>query len=143
MDASPRRYPRHLEPRCERDPVTNSTMIAVIDDDGSVRPALMSLVRSLGHNALGFESAEEFLASPAVGSAACIITDFQLPGISGLELARQLTTVGSAVPVIMITARADAGIERHALASGAACFLRKPFDADALIGCLTTVLAGR
>jgi FixJ family two-component response regulator len=106
-----------------------------------MRPAVMSLVRSLGHDVVGFESAEEFLASAAVDSAACIITDIQMPGMSGIDLKRHLAAVGNPAPVIMITARAEPGIESQALASGAAGFLRKPFHAEALIGCLNIALA--
>jgi FixJ family two-component response regulator len=99
-----------------------------------MRSAVVALVRSAGYDARGFASAEEFLASGEVQSFACIITDIQMPGMSGIELKQHLAASQNAVPVIMITARHDPDLEGKALASGAACFLRKPFDADVLIG---------
>lgn len=121
--------------------MTDTVLIAVIEDDESVRVAVSSLVRSLGYDARGFVSVEDFLTSDAVAGAACIITDIQMPGMSGIDLKRHLTANGNAVPVIMITARAEPDLEPQALASGAACFLRKPFQAEALIDCLRSVLS--
>lgn len=121
--------------------VSDTTLIAVIEDDGSVRLAVRSLVRALGYDARGFESAEDFLASDAVDGIACIITDIQMPGMSGIDLKRHLAAHGNAVPVIMITARVEPDLESQALASGAVCFLRKPFQAEALISCLNSALA--
>jgi FixJ family two-component response regulator len=120
--------------------VSDTTLIAIVEDDGSMRPAVMSLVRSLGYEAEGFESAEDFLKSDAACEAACIITDIQMPGMSGIELKRQLAARGHAAPVIMITARAEPELESQAMASGAVCFLRKPFQAEALISCLSSAL---
>jgi FixJ family two-component response regulator len=100
----------------------------------------MALMRSEGYEARSFASAEEFLGSGEVASFACIITDIQMPGMSGIELKQHLSTIQCPVPVIMITARHDADLEGRALASGAVCFLRKPFDADALIHCLGNAL---
>ena len=114
--------------------------ISIIDDDGSMLSAIVALVRSAGYEAHGFASAEEFLGSGAFQSFACIITDIQMPGMSGIELKQHLAATNCPVPVIMITARHEAGLEERAMASGAACFLRKPFDAGALIGCLERAL---
>jgi FixJ family two-component response regulator len=114
--------------------------ISIIDDDESMRRAIVALVRSAGYDAHGFASAEEFLGSGTVQSFACIITDIQMPGMSGIELKQHLTASQSSVPVIMITARHDPDLEKKAIASGAACFLRKPFEADALIRCVEGAL---
>jgi FixJ family two-component response regulator len=105
-----------------------------------MRRAIVALVRSAGYEAQGFASAEDFLASGAVQSFACIITDIHMPGMSGIELKEHLTASQIPMPVIMITARHDPGLEEKAVASGAACFLRKPFEADALIRCLEGAL---
>lgn len=70
------------------------------------------------------------------GSCDCVITDIHMPGISGFDLKRLLVARGSATPVIMVTARAEPGLEVKAAASGAVCLLRKPFETDALIACL-------
>ena len=120
--------------------VAAGPLIAIIDDDDSMRSAVAALVRSAGYEALAFASAEEFLAYGTVGSFACVISDIQMPGMSGIELKKHLAASQSAVPVIMITARHDLGLEEKAMASGAACFLRKPFEADALINCLQRAL---
>jgi FixJ family two-component response regulator len=115
-------------------------VVSIIDDDASVRGAIVALVRSAGYEARGFASAVEFLASGAAESSACIITDIQMPGMSGIELKGHLEASRLLVPVIMITARHDPGLEEAAKASGAACFLRKPFDANVLIACLEDAL---
>ena len=115
-------------------------VISIIDDDESMRIALVALVRSLGYDARGFASAEEFLGCGPVQSFACIITDIQMPGMSGIELKQHLAAHQCLLPVIMITGRNEPGLEERALASGAACFLRKPFEAEALIGCLERAL---
>jgi FixJ family two-component response regulator len=120
--------------------VPAGNLIAIIDDDDSVRSAIVALVRSAGYEARGFASAVEFLASGAVESSACIVTDIQMPGMSGIELKEHLTGSQMPVPVIMITARHDPGLEKAANACGAACFLRKPLEADTLIRCIEDAL---
>jgi FixJ family two-component response regulator len=120
--------------------VTSGHLIAVIDDDHSFRSALVGLIRSLGYGARGFESAEEFVESGDIGSSACIITDIQMPGMSGFDLQHFLVGSECAVPVIMVTARTEPGLEDKALASGAVCLLRKPFEASALTNCLQKAL---
>ena len=115
-------------------------VISIIDDDDSMRSAIVALVRSAGYEAQGFASAEDFLRCGTVESFACIITDIQMLGMNGIELKEHLTATQCPVPVIMITARHDPGLEGKAIASGAACFLRKPFEADALIACLERAL---
>ena len=115
-------------------------LISIIDDDNSLLSAIVRLVRSAGYDAQGFASAEAFLGCAAAANFACIITDIQLPGMSGIELKHHLAARQISTPVIMITARNEAGLEDKALASGAVCFFRKPFDTGALIGCLETAL---
>ena len=110
--------------------------IAVIDDDESFRVALIESLQSLGYDASGFVSAEQFVAGGGEGSSDCVITDIQMPGMSGFDLKKLLDARGSAIPVIMITARAGMDLEVKAAASGALCLLRKPFETDALIDCL-------
>ena len=115
-------------------------LISIIDDDESMRSALVALVRSADYDGRGFVSAEAFLSCGIVQDFACIITDIQMPEMSGIELKQHLTKCQSRVPVIMITARNDSGIEEKALASGAVSFLRKPFEAQELIECLQRAL---
>ena len=117
-------------------------LISIVDDDASMREALVGLVRSLGYDVRDFASAEDFLASNELGRFACAITDIQMPGMNGFELKRELGMRHGSLPVIMITARAEPGIEEKAMSSGASCFLRKPFDAETLVSCLQRVLRG-
>ena len=122
--------------------MTAALLISIVDDDASMREALVGLVRSLGYEVRDFASAEDFLASNELDRFACAITDIQMPGMSGFELKRELSTRHDSLPVIMITARAEPGIEEKAMSSGATCFLRKPFEAEMLANCLQRVLGG-
>lgn len=119
-------------------------LIAIVDDDVSVRRALKRLVRSLGMNAETFASGQEFLdcidAMPSF-HADCAILDVQMPGMSGLETQERLARGGNPIPVIFITAHDEVGARERALASGAMAFLRKPFDDELLIKTLRAALA--
>jgi FixJ family two-component response regulator len=120
--------------------VAAGPLIAIIDDDESMLGAVVGLVRSAGYGVRGFSSVDEFLQNGMIQSFVGIITDIQMPGMSGIELKHHLVARHNQIPVIMITGRPDQGLEERALASGAVCFLRKPFEADALIGCLERAL---
>lgn len=125
--------------RITRNDVTKP-LIAIIEDDDSMRPALVGLVRAMGYEGEGFGSAESFLASDAAARAVCLISDYQLPGLSGIELAVRLR---HQLPVILVTARTEPGIEVQAAKHGVLCVLRKPFEADELAGCIGSALAGK
>jgi len=120
--------------------MTAGYLISIVDDDSSMRDALVGLFRSLGYDARGFASAEDFLACGDLERFACAITDIQMPGMSGFELKRQLDDRHGALPVIMITARSEPDLRERAISSGAACFLRKPFDTETLVDCLEKAL---
>jgi FixJ family two-component response regulator len=120
--------------------VTTEPLVAVIDDDDPFRTALVESLCSFGYRVRGFASAEEFIAANVEPSCDCIITDIHMPGMSGLDLKRHLATRSCKAPVIMITARAEEGLEARVAASGAVCLLRKPFESDDLIGWLKKVL---
>ncbi len=126
----------------ERQLVVPIPLICIIDDDDSVRSALVGLVRSLGYTSKNFGSAEQFLSHGELQQYDCIITDIQLPGISGVELKRRLDNKRCLRPFIMISARGEASLEQQAIASGAICFLRKPFETDTLISCIEAALKG-
>lgn len=115
-------------------------MISIVEDDESLRQALIGLVRSLGHSARGFADAESYLALRD-GRCGCVIADVHLPGASGIELIGRLREMGYSAPVIIITARPEAALERQAFERGAFCVLSKPFESDALIDCLDRALA--
>jgi FixJ family two-component response regulator len=114
--------------------VSTEPLIAVVDDDEATRIAIQEALSILGYRVRGFASADEFLAAGDEGSYDCIITDIHMPGINGFDLKRLLMARGFAVPVIMITARTEPGLEAMAAECGAVCLLRKPFESDALTG---------
>jgi FixJ family two-component response regulator len=115
-------------------------LISIIDDDESVRVATASLVRSGGFDACTFASAEEFLRSAELGDTACLISDVQMPGMSGLALQSAMASQNVNAPIIFITAFPDPRIREKALNAGAICFLKKPFDGSALIKCIERAL---
>jgi FixJ family two-component response regulator len=119
-----------------------SAIISIIDDDVATRSALAALMRSKGFDAKAYESAEDFLQAGAQATSQCIITDIQMPGLSGIELKQRLNDGKCAIPVIMITARAEKRLHNLAIESGAFCLLRKPFKSQALLECVERALAG-
>jgi FixJ family two-component response regulator len=118
----------------------NGLLIAIIDDDESVRRTLMRLIRSRGFEARAFTSAEEFLHSSTAHEASCLISDVRMPGIGGLELQARMTERNLRTPVIFITAFSDARVQTKALEAGAVCVLKKPFNARELIECVERAL---
>jgi FixJ family two-component response regulator len=116
--------------------VSDDLMIAIIDDDESIRVGTESLVRSLGLAASTFASAEEFLTSPRLNGAACLITDVQMPGMSGIDLQAYLQQRGRTIPMIFITAFPEENIRRKVNVASAIGFLSKPFDGGAMIACI-------
>jgi FixJ family two-component response regulator len=118
-------------------------MISIVDDDKSVREATSSLVRSLGYNAVTFCSAEEFLKSEQVRTTMCLITDIQMPGLSGIELQECLISNGRDIPVIFITAFPDERLQGRLLRNGAIGYLQKPFKEACLIKCIDMALNGK
>jgi FixJ family two-component response regulator len=116
-------------------------VVSIIDDDESIRMAANSLIRSLGYVTHIFASAEEFLQSPDVHLTSCLIVDVQMPRMNGLELQGALRERGHRIPIIFITAFPKEELKARALEGGAAGFLGKPFDCEALIECLACALA--
>jgi FixJ family two-component response regulator len=115
-------------------------VISIVDDDESVREATQSLVRSLGYRAVTFRSAKEFLDSPHLMTTACLITDVQMPGLSGPDLQDRLIAEGGRMPVIFVTAFLDDGLQARVLKRGAFGYLPKPFNEDRFIECLDAAL---
>jgi FixJ family two-component response regulator len=111
--------------------VAAEPVIGVVDDDPSLRTALVRLIRSLGYRARGFATADEFIESRGLEGCSCVVTDVQMPGMSGIDLTKLIAS--SRVPVIVISARSEPGLQERAFSSGAMCFLRKPIDTDALV----------
>jgi FixJ family two-component response regulator len=118
-------------------------MISIVDDDESVREATKGLVRSLGYGAATFASAEEFLQSNAINETECVISDVQMPGLSGVELQSQLIAQGNPTPIIFVTASPEERTRARALKAGAIGVLSKLFNEERLIEYLYTALAVR
>ena|SRR5260370_11590677 len=108
-------------------------LIAVVDDDESVRTALGGALNSVGLKTRSFASAEEFWDSEQRSRTACLITDIQMPGMSGLELQSALAEENSRIPIIFITAYGDPKMRMRAMRAGAVEFLGKPFDDEVLL----------
>ncbi|MDH0748012.1 response regulator [Pseudomonas sp. GD03842] len=121
--------------------MSSSPLIAVVDDDEAVRASIDSLVRSLGFLVCVFSSAEAFLGSEDIGRTDCLITDVQMPNMSGVELHEHLAAQGIHIPTIFITAFAEESIRRRAMTGSAICFLAKPFHTQTLIDCLESTLS--
>ena len=121
-------------------PTPEERLVAIVDDDASVRKSARRLIRSLGYRAEAFGSAEEFLDSDKATKTACLILDVRMPRVDGLELQRRLADSDPPIPIVFITARASEEEERRALRTGAVAFLRKPVDKEALLRVLVAVL---
>jgi FixJ family two-component response regulator len=115
-------------------------LISIIDDDESIREAIKGLVRSLGYRVEAVSSAQEFLSSRRIRRTSCLITDMQMPGMTGLELYRRLSTSGKPIPTILITAYPDDGVRERALSAGVIGYLTKPFEEDDLLACIRSAL---
>lgn len=115
-------------------------IVAVIDDDESVRTALQEMLRSAGLSTLAFASAEDFLKSGQQRQARCLIADIRMPGMSGLELQAKLNAEHYRIPTIFITAHGDEKMRMHALRAGAVEFLAKPWDDEVLLEKVRTAL---
>jgi FixJ family two-component response regulator len=120
--------------------MSEAPLISVVDDDALARDGIRELVDSLGYNTATFMSAEHFLEEGMIAETACLITDLQMPGLSGLELQQALRSQGYHTPVILITAYPNEKHRTRALENGAVGFLTKPFDERLLIECLTTAI---
>ena len=116
------------------------TLVSIVDDDESVREAMKSLVRSFGYRVETFGSAAEFLESAQVENTDCLVTDAQMPGLSGVELQNRLLSDGYHMPTIFISAFPNSQIEERVVQMGAIAYLRKPFNEDELFEHLETAV---
>ena len=115
-------------------------LISIVDDDDSLRNSLDNLIRSVGFHAQGFSSAEAFLSSNQARHTACLILDMRLPGISGLELQRQIVAANWRIPIIFITSHADGDAQARALEAGAVDYLYKPFREEQLLNAIDAAI---
>jgi len=119
---------------------SEKTLVCVVDDDFLARESTVRLLRSFKFNVKALASAEEFLNSDCLAETACLILDVRMPGMSGLELQRQLAVSNSDLPIIFITAHEDEDQRRQALEAGAVAFLYKPLFEEALLDAIDTAL---
>jgi FixJ family two-component response regulator len=119
----------------------NTTIIAIVDDDDAFRAALQTLLRSSGYKARTYCNALEFLNSTATGEIHCLISDIQMPGMSGVEMHERLIAMGFHIPTIFVTGYP--GAASHLGADTLVAVLPKPCDADRLLNCIETALLSR
>ena len=117
-------------------------LVAIVDDDHSMRGALQGLLKSIGVPSQVFASAEEFLSSGLQHQTACLIADIRMPGMSGLELQAKLNDDHCSIPTIFITAHGDEKLRLQAMRGGAVKFLMKPFEGEALLEAVRAALNG-
>ena len=108
-------------------------IVFVVDDDPSMRPAMESLIRSVGLRVRSFASAHDFLDFKRPDAPACLVLDVRLPGLSGLDLQHELASAGNSIPIIFITGHGDIPMSVQAMKSGAIDFLPKPFRDQQLL----------
>jgi FixJ family two-component response regulator len=115
-------------------------LISIVDDENFLRNSLENLIRSVGFRVQGFSSAEAFLNSDQVRDTACLILDVRMPGMSGLQLQRQIVAANWRIPIIFITSYADGDARAKALEAGAVDYLDKPFREEDLINAIDAAL---
>jgi FixJ family two-component response regulator len=130
---------RKADTRSQR-PAETAPVIAIVDDDASVRQSMLRLIRSFGHRAEAFGSGEEFLSSSRAVETACLLLDVRMPPMDGLEVQRRLAENGAGIPIVFLTGRATDDEERRARLAGAVEFLRKPVGRSTLLDVLQKVM---
>lgn len=118
-----------------------SPLIAVVDDDRSIRNATQDLLKAAGYSTAIFGTAASFLDSPLRSVVNCLVADIRMPGMSGLELHEHLAASGSGIPTIIITAHPGELTPERARRAGITCFLIKPFGPDELLECVRKAIA--
>ncbi|CCE99735.1 response regulator transcription factor [Sinorhizobium fredii] len=115
-------------------------LIAIVDDDQSVREATKGLMRSLGFDAESFSSADDFLKFPPLRRTACLVTDIHMPGTSGLDLHHKLVALGVSIPTVLITAYPNENLRARGFGPDIVGYLEKPFDEQDLLNCIRSAL---
>jgi FixJ family two-component response regulator len=116
-------------------------LIAIVDDDESMREAVRGLMRSLGFDAEAFSSADDFLRFPHLRSTSCLVTDIHMPGMSGLDLHRRLVALGTSIPTVLVTAYPDENARARGFGADIVGYLVKPFGEEDLLDCIRSALA--
>ena len=121
--------------------MTENPLVVVVDDDRSIRNATRDLLKAAGFSTATFEDAESFLASASRTTAACLVADMRMPGMTGLELYEALVASGNSIPTVLITAHPEDVTQTRAREAGITCYLSKPFAPDDLLECVREALA--
>ena len=116
-------------------------LVVIVDDDQSLRNATRDLLKAAGFSTATFEDAESFLGSASRASAACLVADMRMPGMTGLELYQALVASGDRIPTVIITAHPEELTQSRARDAGITCYLSKPFAPDDLLECVGEALA--
>jgi FixJ family two-component response regulator len=116
------------------------TLISIVEDDQPFRESMRKLLNALGYTVEAFSSAADFLSSPLLPATSCLVADVQMPGMTGVELHKNLIDAGYAIPTILITTYPDEVVRNRALKNGVVCYLSKPVDDEHLERCLRSAL---
>ncbi len=120
--------------------MSGEPIVHVIDDDEAIRQSLAFLLDTAGLTACAYDSAESFLTVlPGLG-AGCIVTDVRMPGMSGLDLARRVKELGTAMPIVVMTGHGDIPLAVEAMRAGAFDFIEKPFSDDVMLGAVRSAI---
>ena len=121
--------------------MAGAALISIVDDDAWARDGLEDLIVAIGYEARAFASAEAFVESGSIAETACLITDLNMPGMSAFDLQARLRSAGHRTPIIMMTGDLTETVRSRALQDPATSVLTKPFREQALIDCLTRMIA--
>ncbi len=120
--------------------MSKPTLISIVEDDQPFRELMRKLMTALGYTVEAFPSAADFLASPLLTATACLVSDVQMHGMTGIELHRHLMDAGYTIPTILVTAYPNEVARKRALKGGVVCYLCKPVDDEHLERCLRSAL---
>jgi FixJ family two-component response regulator len=116
-------------------------LVAIVDDDKSIRNATQDLLRAAGFATATYEDAESFLGRTSRATVACLVADMRMPGMSGVELYQALLASGHGIPTVIITAHPEEVTQARGRVAGLTCYLIKPFTPDELLECVNEALA--
>jgi len=140
IDAIPRQPHSGFMKPLNGEGATQRPLVAVVDDDESVRESLPDLLGEFGFRGRAFSSAKEFLSSDTVSQTKCLVLDIAMPGMTGFELQEELKVRDHKIPIVFITAQKEEAVRKRALEGGAVGFLLKPFSDTALLKAFNTAL---
>jgi FixJ family two-component response regulator len=139
----PRGLASLLNKRIGRSVVLKAPLIAIIDDDKSMRDTTRDLLESAGFSAATFASAARLLKSQRLHRVSCLIADMRMPKMTGLELHQHLVASNRAIPTILMTAYPEERMRAQAMKANVVCYLAKPFEAEELLNCVRRAIHGR